>query len=513
MIQPVTKLLAGLRTRGLVVSTAEGIDAAAALAAVGVESRETLRLALRATLAKGRRDQEVFDEIFDAVFASPLRSGRGSGEEGRRGGGSGGAGRSPEGAGHPGRPPADAEHRPSRAAARSTAPRAGTQDDATHRRRSSERPAPSEPQDRSGRPGPRSLPSGRMTRPEGRLRRIIKRGSAHRLAPEQAGRSESAPRAALASAEAAPAGREGIARLWTRDLSSPMTAEDERRLSEMLPRLLSQIRRRPSRRFRRATSGRVWPRAAVRRSIGTDGVPFVLPLRSRRPRRSRVVLLVDVSWSVARSAGLFLAIALRLLERRRDMRVVVFVDRPVDATDALRGWVRPPGGFANPGTRGAGAAPQDRSTAGAPVRRLRGPVRTGGGSRRGEEPGAAIRPDPSSPGFLAVLRNLPDLSLQAPSDYGRAFWSLASRGPLRGRDTILVVLGDGRVNRFDPQEWAFRDLAERCGAVMWLVPEPRARWGSGDSALPLYLPHCDVAVEAADLDGIVAGVAELQRRL
>ena len=39
--------------------------------------------------------------------------------------------------------------------------------------------------------------------------------------------------------------------------------------------------------------------------------------------------------------------------------------------------------------------------------------------------------------------------------------------------------------------------------------EPRARWGTDDSALPRYLPFCDVAVEARDLDGLVHGVREL----
>ena len=77
------------------------------------------------------------------------------------------------------------------------------------------------------------------------------------------------------------------------------------------------------------------------------------------------------------------------------------------------------------------------------------------------------------------------------------------------RDAVLVVLGDARTNRFDPLPWAFEEIASRARRVLWLVPEPRARWGTGDSALPRYLPFCDVAVEARDLEGLAHGVREM----
>ena len=60
---------------------------------------------------------------------------------------------------------------------------------------------------------------------------------------------------------------------------------------------------------------------------------------------------------------------------------------------------------------------------------------------------------------------------------------------------------------------AFAEIAGSCGAVLWLVPEPRGRWGTGDSALADYLPYADTVVEAADLDGLARGVRELLHRL
>jgi len=81
-----------------------------------------------------------------------------------------------------------------------------------------------------------------------------------------------------------------------------------------------------------------------------------------------------------------------------------------------------------------------------------------------------------------------------------------------GRDTVLVVLGDARTNRIDPLPWALEEIARRCRYVLWLVPEARERWGTGDSELACYLPFVDTVVEARDLNGIARGLQELLRR-
>jgi len=268
------------------------------------------------------------------------------------------------------------------------------------------------------------------------------------------------------------------------ELRGRMGVDEERGLADAVPRIVERLRLREARRLKRSVRGELDRRGLFRDNISRGGVPFVLPRRVRRRRHPRVVLLVDVSWSTARAAGLFLSIAGAFVTRHRDVRVHAFVDRTVDATDAVARWLR-----LRPAGRGAAGVRSRRSAPGAGI--VRGGV-----------------------SFADVLRGLEGLNLDAPSDYGRAFHGLLARGSLpRGRGSVLVVLGDGRVNRFDPQAWAFEELARGRGAVLWLVPEPFAEWGDGDSALAAYLPHCDAAVEARDLDGLARGVAELVRRL
>ena len=58
-----------LRLRGVRVSVTEALDAMRAAAAHGaLADRETLRCVLRVTLVKDRRDEELFDELFDRYF-------------------------------------------------------------------------------------------------------------------------------------------------------------------------------------------------------------------------------------------------------------------------------------------------------------------------------------------------------------------------------------------------------------------------------------------------------------
>lgn len=204
----------------------------------------------------------------------------------------------------------------------------------------------------------------------------------------------------------------------------------------------------------------------MRLNVGTEGVPFLLPFRRRRPRRPRIVLLVDVSWSVMRKSSTFLSIADAALASNRRTSVHLFVDRCVDATQTL----------------------------------TRGP-----------------RNDPAS--IRDRIRSTGDLDPAAPSDYGSAFYQAAHSPRGKGRvartgpDTILVVMGDARSNFRDPQSWAFDDLASRCRRVIWMNPEPAALWNTGDSVLGEYLPSCDVICEASDPQGMARGVGEIIRSL
>jgi uncharacterized protein with von Willebrand factor type A (vWA) domain len=440
MIAALARFVDALRAERHAVSPAEIVDAARALDLVGLERRADVRFALRATLAKDRKSAEAFDRLFDAFFTAPRLPAKGRGD---------------------GRPAAEGERPRGRGEDRSAA--------------SPEKPKKkAEPKPK---PRPRDHAPIESKREGDTVAEILDR--TRRDGERRHGRLR---RARLRDA---PLDDRDPAR---RDLARRMTTEAERQVAQEVPKIVQALKLRVGRRHERSRSGRPWLRRVLRDNLKAGGVPFVIPYRAPKTKSTRVVLLVDVSFSVARAAGLFLLMAEKFLALGRRARVLAFVDRPVDATAAVSSWARG-------SHRGRGVVDESR--------RL---------PRRGARPGDGIRS--SGVSFADVLDGLRDLNLEAPSDYGGAFHALStSRLRPRGRDTLLVVLGDGRTNRFEPLPWTLAELRRGCRGVLWLVPEPRSRWGTADSALPAYLKSVDLVVEATDLEGLAAGLGELVRRL
>ena len=462
-----------LRRGGFRISPSERVDASRAALAVGVESRLHFRSALRATLAKTPEESRLFDSLFDAHFASPSRKARQGEREDRGGSGDGGGGHG-EGSGSARRAAPPSESPGSARGARPKGQKIPLQDRKAGRSR---------PPDQSA--------VGIVSPVRGRLRRVIVSGAERKEADRSGGRDGDRSSRGVAAG--------GPRRV---DLASALTSADEAALAREIPAIIQEIRLRRGRRFREGRRGRLWAKKMIRDSLAHGGVPFTLPMKERRPRSPRVLVLVDVSWSVARAAGLFLLICRGLAERLRRAEFHFFVDRVAEATAAVRAW---PAANARRAGRRAPAPPDS----------IRVRPRSARGNRRGGgAPGGGIVPRPGGIAFADLVGAVPGLNIMAPSDYGRAFFQARQvLGRAGGRDTVLVVLGDARTNRRDPLAWAFEEIAARCRRVIWLNPEPRRLWNSEDSVMDAYLPACDVACEVRDLDGLARGVREILRAL
>src|SRR2546428_4949112 len=100
------------------------------------------------------------------------------------------------------------------------------------------------------------------------------------------------------------------------------------------------------------------------------------------------------------------------------------------------------------------------------------------------------------------------LDLHARSDFGRVLGELREHRGVLTRSTLLLVLGDARNNRLPPRADLLRAIADRVQRIVWLVPEPRARWDTGDSVLRLYAPACEAVVECVGLGAVVRAVQQ-----
>jgi uncharacterized protein with von Willebrand factor type A (vWA) domain len=99
------------------------------------------------------------------------------------------------------------------------------------------------------------------------------------------------------------------------------------------------------------------------------------------------------------------------------------------------------------------------------------------------------------------------LDLYARSDFGRVLTELVGGWErLFTRHALVLVVGDARNNRRPPRADLLRRVRDRVQRVVWLVPEPRARWNTGDSVIDRYAPACDAVLECQHLGALLSAL-------
>lgn len=96
------------------------------------------------------------------------------------------------------------------------------------------------------------------------------------------------------------------------------------------------------------------------------------------------------------------------------------------------------------------------------------------------------------------------------TDYGQALADFHERClDDIDRRTTLIILGDARNNHGDARTDALKDLYDRARRVIWLNPEARPLWNTGDSEMWHYSPYCHQVDEC----GTLAQLERIVRRL
>ena len=86
------------------------------------------------------------------------------------------------------------------------------------------------------------------------------------------------------------------------------------------------------------------------------------------------------------------------------------------------------------------------------------------------------------------------------SDYGHAFEVFHDRHLAEiTPKTAIILLGDARNNYHASQAWTVAEMQKRARKVFWLDPEPRGYWDTGDSIVSEYAPYCDGVYEVRNL--------------
>ncbi|HUH70277.1 MAG TPA: VWA domain-containing protein [Mycobacterium sp.] len=211
------------------------------------------------------------------------------------------------------------------------------------------------------------------------------------------------------------------------------SSEQLRQMRRVVAPLARTLATRLAARRRRARAGSIDLRKTLRKSMSTGGVPIDVVLAKPRPARPELVVLCDVSGSVAGFSHFTLLLVHALRQQFSRVRVFAFID----TTDEVTHLFSPDADLA-----------------------------------------VAIQ---------RITREAGVYGRDGHSDYGNAFASFVQAFPnvLSPRSSLLV-LGDGRTNYRNPETELLAHMVTASRHAHWLNPEPKHLWGSGDSAVPRY---------------------------
>jgi len=211
------------------------------------------------------------------------------------------------------------------------------------------------------------------------------------------------------------------------------SGEQLRQMRKVVAPLARTLATRLAAKRRRHRHGQIDLRKTLRKSMSTGGVPIDVVLAKPRPARPELVVLCDVSGSVAGFSHFTLLLVSALRQQFSRVRVFAFIDTTDEVTHMF-------------------GADADLAVA---VQRIT------------REAGVYTR--------------------DGHSDYGHAFVSFLNQFPnvLSPRSSLLV-LGDGRNNYRNPEVELLTQMVSASRHAHWLNPEPKHLWGSGDSAIPRY---------------------------
>ena len=210
---------------------------------------------------------------------------------------------------------------------------------------------------------------------------------------------------------------------------------------------------------RKRRHGRKGPldfRRTVRHSLSYGGVPAEPKFKYPKPSKPEIMVIADISGSVAAFARFTLHLVYALNNQFSKVRSFVFIDGLDEVTDYFEGV------------------------------------------------------DDITQAIHRVNTEADVIWVDGHSDYGHAFEVFNERyGKDVGPKTTVMILGDARNNYHASQSWVIKEIEDKARKVFWLNPEPISYWDTGDSIVSEYSDHCNGIFEVRNLKQLEAFVENL----
>jgi uncharacterized protein with von Willebrand factor type A (vWA) domain len=232
--------------------------------------------------------------------------------------------------------------------------------------------------------------------------------------------------------------------------------DEMQNLKKSLQPLTRKLAARLARKRRHGRKGPLDFRNTVRHSLAYGGVPAEPKFKYPRPAKPELIVIADISGSVAAFARFTLMLVYAISGQFSKVRSFVFIDGIDEVTEYFK---------------------------------------------KTEDISEAIH---------RINTEADVIWVDGHSDYGHAFevfWDKYGK-EINPKSTVLL-LGDARNNYHASQAWVIKEIRQKARHVYWLNPEPRSYWNTGDSIVGEYGTHTDGVYECRNLRQLEAFVEKL----
>ena len=232
--------------------------------------------------------------------------------------------------------------------------------------------------------------------------------------------------------------------------------DEMQHLKKALQPLTRKLAARLARKRRHGRKGPLDFRNTVRHSLAYGGVPAEPKFKYPRPAKPELIVVADISGSVAAFARFTLMLVYAISNQFSKVRAFVFIDGIDEVTEYFK---------------------------------------------KTEDVAEAIH---------RINTEADVIWVDGHSDYGHAFEVFWDKwGNEIGPKSTVMLLGDARNNYHASQAWIIKEMRQKARHVYWLNPEPKSYWNTGDSIVGEYGTHTDGVYECRNLRQLEAFVEKL----
>ncbi|MGA1362327.1 MAG: vWA domain-containing protein [Ilumatobacteraceae bacterium] len=232
--------------------------------------------------------------------------------------------------------------------------------------------------------------------------------------------------------------------------------DEMQHLKKALQPLTRKLAARLARKRRHGRKGPLDFRNTVRHSLAYGGVPAEPKFKYPRPAKPELIVVADISGSVAAFARFTLMLVYAISNQFSKVRAFVFIDGIDEVTEYFK---------------------------------------------KTEDVAEAIQ---------RINTEADVIWVDGHSDYGHAFEVFWDKwGNEIGPKSTVMLLGDARNNYHASQAWIIKEMRQKARHVYWLNPEPKSYWNTGDSIVGEYGTHTDGVYECRNLRQLEAFVEKL----